>query len=169
MNLRTVSGFEWRTLSGTQLLLLSSSVGTIPVHENRVKTMETSPRANPQAVPCQGGGTPLVKPDGLHIPQIVSLHKKWRLTHRTDTISSFDEMPPRSPQEGRGWERRHLQPHARRASINKTLWVRTTHFSQRRPVANCWQRHSPLAGSQMEKGRVPKASQLQAAGREMSG
>lgn len=53
--------------------------------------------------------------------------------------------------------------------LTETVWVHTTHFSQCRPVANCWQRHSPVAGLQMEKGKVPKASQLQAAGREMCG
>lgn len=45
-------------------------------------------------------------------------------------------------------------------------WVRTRHFSQRCPVVNLWQRHSPVAGSQMEKGKLPRGSQLQAAGTE---
>lgn len=53
-------------------------------------------------------------------------------------------------------------------SNNKT-WVHTRHFSQRRPVANRWQRHSPVAGLQMEKGKLPAGLQLQAVGRETRG
>lgn len=45
-------------------------------------------------------------------------------------------------------------------------WVHTRHLSQRCPVVNLWQRHSPVAGSQTEKGKVPKGLQLQAAGTE---